>query len=235
MGTKRAVVNRAVIAACIVCVAAAGATQARAQNSCPLSYFSFHGNTLYYQEAVRETLFHPGWTYGQLRYDLIRGVVFAAAGTVNQASSSVELGVRDEYTLTGPPAGTPFTIRARLGFSARADEECTPHGHCDYGDARLLLREGASNEASFAIHGGTATDVREVIVQGTVGAAFQLFISVYASAYSINSGAQANFTGQLEFLDIPSGARVTSCQGFVAEGPVAVRQSSWGRLKQVYR
>ena len=48
-------------------------------------------------------------------------------------------------------------------------------------------------------------------------------------------GGQAISHGQLVFQDLPAGASIRSCHGFVQDLPVLVRAASWGGLKLLYR
>jgi hypothetical protein len=215
-------------ATCIVCGATSEASTARAQEGCPLGYLSCSSpmpNLQYYQEAARETV----CAGGSAGYDLGRGEVRAHAQSFSTSGS--EAGTSDEFVATGP--GTTFTIRARLSMTAVTERYCSPHGHCGDGFVRIVLREGPGNEASHQTYSTGSASIH-VTIQGVVGVPFQVFASVLALA-TYFPGGYASVTARLDFADLPAGFRITSCGGYGQDAPVAVSQSSWGRLKRAYR
>ena len=233
----------AVVGACVVYGASAAPPSACAQSTCPLSYLSFGAYgippfTVFYQDAVRETSFTIGnqftWqAYCQAGYDLVRGQVRAGSAQVGYAVAIA--GANDEYVATGLAPGAPFTIRARLNLNAVITRRCTPHGHCDDAVVQATLREGLANEATVQVVGSIETSIY-VTIQGTAGFAFPIFASVRTEATADEGlGSDGSASAFLDFVDLPAGVRITSCQGYVQDAPVAISRSSWGRLKQSYR
>jgi hypothetical protein len=206
-----------------------------AQEACPLNSFSIGQVVIVYQEAARDTGFNASGGSGFLRYDLLQGLFQAGAGA-DQGGPTCEVAASDEYTLSGPLPATSFTIRARLMVSAQVDRSCTPQGHCSEAAITVVLREGAANEAVFHEDQAPATRTIEVTIRGTAGVPFT--VSPTARAHAQTNGGPPAFafvTAQLDFVGLPSGSSITSCQGYRLDAPVATTRSTWGRVKAHYR
>lgn len=211
---------------------------AQAQGSCPVNYLSLNSGQILIstQDPVREIELRSNPGICGARYDLIRGEVWAG-GATSGSSQSGEAGVSDDYTASGAPPGTPFTLRARLSLTAQIFEACglSPPYHCSDGYVVAILREGPSNEAYYSSE-VTQTSSIEVTIQGMVGVPFRIFAS--ADARGRGGGGRsgsATLLALIDFIDLPAGSRITSCQGYQQDAPVAARPSTWGRLKSVYR
>jgi hypothetical protein len=50
-----------------------------------------------------------------------------------------------------------------------------------------------------------------------------------------NHGYNLNNHAQFVFLDLPPGAVVTSCKGYLQEQPTPAQATSWGNVKAAYR
>lgn len=217
----------------LACLSVVFTGAARAQGACPLNYLSFNWGSLtsHYTDAVKDTFFATPSGFSAAGYDLVRGQVRARA----LGNASAEAGVSDDYTVSGGTPGTPFTIRARLDLATSTESSCDDHGHCSSASARAILREGSSNEATYSSSQSPIASI-EVTVQGTVGVPFRLFALAGASTCACGGpGPSAELQALLRFADLSAGLRITSCQGYVQDAPVAISRSTWGRLKGTNR
>jgi len=149
------------------------------------------------------------------------------------------LSVRDEFTVTGPATGSPVPLRVRLRFSGAA---------CGYGpypggtatgtmSLRLLDPLPGENPASvpFSVPYSqncfvSFADSVDLVFTRPAGTPFGLEIHGDA-AHGYNFSNYAQFV----FLDLPPGARVTSCKGYTQEQPTPAQAASWGSVKAAYR
>ena len=164
------------------------------------------------------------------------------AGTFDLAYSeamSIAMSLRDEFVVTGPVTGTPVPRRVRLRFSGVA---CA-YGPQDYNKAtgtmslRLLDPLPGENPASvpFIVPYSTNcfvsfADSVDLVFTRPAGTPFGLEIHG-ESRGGYNFTDHARFT----FLDLPPGAHVNSCKGYLQEQPTPARATSWGSLKAAYR
>jgi len=164
------------------------------------------------------------------------------AGTFDLSYSeamTIAMSVRDEFVVTGPAAGTPVPMRVRLRFSGAA---------CAYGPSvgsgaagtmslRLLDPLPGENPASvpFSVPYSTScfvsyADSVDLVFTRPAGTPFGL--EIHGDSHGgYNFSDHARFT----FLDLPPGARVSSCKGYLQEQPTPARPTSWGGVKAAYR
>jgi len=145
--------------------------------------------------------------------------------------------LRDQFTVTGLPAGTPIALKLRLHVTM---ESFAGGGPGDF--AGFFLKPRAfpqlvgetypekgwgSNESSVV-----ATDSLDMVLQRTAGTpiGMEIVFDLVAQAFCY-ARAQASF----EFVNLPPGVTVTSCHGYLQEPPVPARLASWGRVKAAYR
>lgn len=144
---------------------------------------------------------------------------------------------RDRYTLMGVASGIPYSFKARLEVTGRLVYSCSPIGHCARSGITALLREGTSNEISYSPDSFGPVDHALIVdVRCEGGSSFDLLENVRVEIVGSSFGTIAPWAlGQIAFSDLPPGAYIVSCQGYHFSGPVPVLQSSWGRIKRIYR
>lgn len=164
------------------------------------------------------------------------------AGTLDLSydeAMTISMSVRDEFVVTGPQAGTPVPMRIRLRFSGVA---------CAYGPSlgsgaavtmslKLLDPLPGENPASLLVNVPYSTscfvsyaDSVDLVFTRPAGTPFGLEIHGDArGGYNFNN--HARFT----FLDLPPGAHVNSCKGYLQEQPTPAHPISWGGVKAAYR
>ena len=187
------------------------------------------------QDAVYSTSCDGGTT---MSYDVPAGTYTGSAWLPTVASDRrAYLGLRDQFTVTGLPDGTPIALKLRMHATM---ESFAGGGPGDF--AGLFLKPAAlpavvgesypqtgwgSNDGSVA-----ATDSLDMVLQRTAGVpiGMEIVVDLVAQAFCY-ARAQVSF----EFVDLPPGVTVTSCHGYLQEQPVPARPASWGSLKAAYR
>ncbi len=230
----------AVLAAVAVAFILGPGRPATADSNCPTSYFGVDGSVFLQSSAAKDT---AGSTYCScpspssfsLGYDLVVGRAGAYAQS-GLSSIRAEIGTTDSYTLTSASPGEPFTIRAQLHLSGWVSRACAPpqYSYCTNSRVIATLAAGPDNRQSY--EGLSPSGALEVTIQGHAGVPFQISISCSAHMGSVDSQvSDGSIVAQLKFVGLPAGSRVESCQGFVVDGPVAVRGKTWGSLKEQSR
>jgi hypothetical protein len=144
----------------------------------------------------------------------------------------------DAYDVAGVSAGTPVSLTAAFDVNGGAT-----NGGCGPGCGgwfRAAIRQGASAAADSVPEPSgytpatnplvTTLQLPIVITAGTpLTLEFELWDLVTPGSYGGGQG-----TGQIHFLNVPPGVTVTSCRGF-STGATPARQTSWGRVKTIYR
>lgn len=147
-----------------------------------------------------------------------------------------EMVIEDDFTASGPTAGTPLTFTLGLQLYMQAFCEALPGAG---GIVRLTgsLREGTSNEDSFTLvspdnqHFVGGNHLLRVTVHAVAGTPFHLRYAVRTESLE----GEGDIGGLLFVYDAPQGLTFDSCGGFRIENPVPARTSTWGRLKAAYR
>lgn len=145
---------------------------------------------------------------------------------------------RDLFDVTGVPAGTVVDLWAELWV----DGEILSYGCGGSGCQGILdfslTSGGVTNSGSIVrtifspgseeVHGGIPLPV-------TITAGQPVLVEyVLRGRRSAGGNHGARGTGRLRFSSVPEGAGIVSCQGY-SQVPVPARQSSWGRVKTLYR
>lgn len=159
--------------------------------------------------------------------------------TWSDEAPGAELYLNDEFTLSGPPAGTPVTFHVRVRAHGTLGGFGGPTG------SHALLEIGAlvpqpgdppSASKSFDAPPGLSdviafSDSLDFTVTRPAGSPVGLQFHALAGT----GGYDTSLIAQLVFLDLPSHATVTSCKGYSQDQPVPALARSWGSVKATYR
>jgi hypothetical protein len=209
-------------------LAAAAPSAARAAEPCPAD--SLTCSCLMVGPAIVSTA--PGqscggdWKAGNacdgacydLRLGLLQVVANRSLSCINEVTGT------DHYVITGVPAGAPILCFAELHVSGTLSGSATAHA---------LVGADPMNWV-YAPYGSPDSPVDDRLViplQVEPGQTFMVGMRLHAELGA--APGMADLTASLEFLDLPEGARVESCQGYTM--PVATVPSTWARVKSTYR
>lgn len=143
----------------------------------------------------------------------------------------------DDFQVVGPPTSTPLAFQLAVHITGNLDPPCRSDPKA-FARVTLLVREGTSNQLFW--DSDTVPNCEDnhdfdrtflLPIQRLVGQTFRVHIEAEA-APSIFAGA--TIEGSYDFVALPAGYSIVSCQGF-APNPIAVRESSWGRVKSMFR
>jgi hypothetical protein len=199
---------------------------------CPVNEYSVMDSTSSTTDASRSLdlshscsgeFFH-GSGAGQMRYDLRHGTASVAAQVSGECWANASIVTRDVFTVVGPPSETPLAFEARLDASGCAGGSAS---------SAIVFTEGTANSSQAFFSNGCRPEPLALSIVRRPGETFDLSVRLGAGA-NVPSGS-ADVTVHLWFEGIPSTHAVVSCQGYVSDPRVSVRESSWGRLKVLYR
>jgi hypothetical protein len=192
--------------------------------------------------AALDTSFeiHPCGDQAHARFQVDAGLLLAStyAGCgvdAGQGPAGLETILEDDFTVTGPPAGTPVAFDAVLELDGIAEPLGIPGGGSG-GRLRGLVHESATNEIVLerATTSSDAIGIAEAIaltVNAVAGTPVRLRFAVRGEALE----GRAELLGTFRFEGLPAGATIVSCRGYDSSAPVPARAASWGRLKSLYR
>jgi len=149
--------------------------------------------------------------------------------------SFASLSWTDEFQIVGLPPGPPITFQARLNTKGFGLNYYPIPQHFGIGSTEIGLRDAASNSASQMFAGDSLEKTIVLTITASPGQSFSLTLFAHGSAQSNFYTARTGADGLLVFGDLPAGAKVTSCGGYLDDAPVAARRSTWGALKLRYR
>jgi hypothetical protein len=152
--------------------------------------------------------------FGSVGYDLRTGAFEVHSRSTSHEGFHTWLQTQDEFVIEGPASATPIPVSALFTGT--------------WNRAELYLSSGTTivSDGSDAI---TSRTLR-LDLQKLPGESFIVTVRGDAAAHL----GFADIQGAMRFTSLPPGYSLRSCQGF-AGVPVAVRTSSWGRIKQIYR
>jgi len=170
-------------------------------------------------------------------YDLIAGTARASADSRSEtAPARAAVEGRDRYVVTGLAGPTPLV--ARLEFHVVLRSSCE-YFQCSSSWAHVgLIGQGRSasfDQGSYDL--SQNVDLRssvEITLDVVPDVAFDLMFQLETNAEYTTNNANTLLTSELRFPDLPPGARVHSCQGYL-DGTVPATPASWGRVKAIYR
>jgi hypothetical protein len=172
-------------------------------------------------------------------YNLVSGRLQGSVGV----HGNIIIETADIFTLTGPPAGTPVALQARMyvravvGVSPGFDQTAGCEARIQDSPTNYR-RVSASVRARFPPY---AVQLDTTLVLPIVAVAGQPFqINMYLSAETRwGGGFTADTAGEpgvsLSFAGLPPGASLVSCQGFTVESPILVEPTTWSRIKTRFR
>jgi hypothetical protein len=202
-----------------------------ASAQCPASTVSCEGTT--YGEVVfyeSDTSADPqnNISYGRstASYDLVKGRLFAEA-YVYEANEHWSRAIAvDRFELHNAPAAL-LKIRLYISMFWLAD----PSSRMAWAGGLAKLTVGCCSAQVGSYYQAIEPYV-ELEIAAMEGEPFELTYETYAwgeGYYPI-----ATMSCRLEFIDLPTGAEITSCNGY-GSSIVPVEQTTWGQLKALYR
>jgi hypothetical protein len=210
-------------------LASAITTRSWSQSNCP-------ANTLVCVESTTTSTdpqgaCNAGWNYGgaNCSYDATRGTV-GAGFCCNFGWGSAQ--VVDDFVISNLPPGTPLTFRATLYLGLQCSGYSHGSGACNgsmTGPDGATVRYGID---ACCGQGNSASHPLDLAVQALAGQTFRITYQVEAEA---DEGGFGSASGQFIFQDLPPGATIQSCHGYVEDFPVPAKPMSWGRVKVLYR
>src|SRR5262245_2962301 len=219
------------------------ASAALAQNPCPEGCITFgSGGTDCGSASSRDSSFmatdDQGLRSYQAAYEITPGTIgldLMVAPAI-YLEDSVAVTLTDEFRVTGIPPGGPLTFQARLNATGYATKIFVAQHNYAFGWAEVGLRESATNTASFLYTTGSQGPQTVVLtLTASPEEPFNLTLFAKGAAVGYHRDSHTSVQGQLVFGNLPSGAYVESCSGYLNDTPVPVRKSTWGRLKSLYR
>ena len=170
------------------------------------------------------------------RYDWVPGTCSVTSslpcGGGPEFFATVE--AKDSFYVTGLPPGTPLTIHARIHVTAFA-EATNPFSASVF--SRGWLREAGAGSVDAHASSGylqppeSIDETRTLDFPNLAGAEFLLAMGARCDT----DGGDGSVSVALSFPDLPPGALVHSCNGYLSGPPVGTRRSSWGAIKLHYR
>jgi hypothetical protein len=182
---------------------------------CPLSQFTLGTIVIKSALAVDE----QNSSGGGARYSIPVGVLQASSHCPTPGcSSSIGVYIEDLFTVTGLPPGTALPI--------------TAHFYLDDGTSSSYANIQDTHGNLASISPGAPDEELLLPIAAVAGQPFQLHFEIGCS----NVGSATGRIGAtFSFTGLPPGTGITSCHGYLFGTPVAARESSWGRVKILYR
>jgi hypothetical protein len=174
-----------------------------------------NGPYIYSNSAARDTANGAS----RVSYDLRVGT--GAVSISNYFDSKVDLRAGDVFTVLGPNAGQPVSIRATMHFTGDGHGTCGVHCSAAGGGASLMWN---GTRAATNL-GKNVNKTIELAIQALVGQPWHLDWTLGAEISSSGLSADAGYTARVAFLDVPPGSSITSCAGFRYDGPTATLPS----------
>jgi len=157
----------------------------------------------------------------------------------NDAFEGDELYLADDFTVSGPPAGSPVPLHLRVRFHGTLGGFGGPgeSGHGFVAARPLVAAPGdpppaQTNVAAPDPYSGMVTyaDSLDLSLVRPAGAPTSLEIHAL-----LQRGYSDVIDASFVFLDLPPGASVSSCKGYSQAQPVPAVVRSWGSVKAIYR
>lgn len=174
------------------------------------------------------------------RYQVNAGLLLALTSGCSVYSSfagitGLETVIEDDFTVTGPPAGTPVAFDAVLALDGYAFDSGPPGGGGG-GRIRGLVFESAANQVALQTGTGSTSSVEvhqpiTLHVNAVAGTPVRLRFAVRGESID----GTARMEGIFRFEGLPPGAAIESCRGYRSNAVVPGRTSTWGALKTRYR
>ena len=153
---------------------------------------------------------------GFVSYNLTSGAIAVAARGDAHLGMDVSMQTADDFVVDGPPGPTPIVFTAILLSTVDAASQ-------------LKLFSGVQRDSTS--YTGPPSQSPRITLQHPVGEHFLLSMQALTASFAFRNQSGSGFLG---FTALPAGYSLHSCQGYAA-APVAVRPTSWAKLKQYYR
>jgi hypothetical protein len=222
--------RRLPVAAALIVLAVAQSTTTSAQ--CPSSTVACIGTSVSgveefnKTEASADAANSVSVAASSAAYDLAIGAVSAIVNVDDVWRHRSTATAVDRFELQGVPSAA-FKVRLHLSLLWVADPGLRQAWAG--GDARLAVGDQTVQAGSF----GPSMDAYiELDLSAKAGEPFT--VTYEASAVASGYYPSCTLNGQLEFVGVPEGGVITSCNGFRSEA-VSVEQSTWSRVKALYR
>jgi hypothetical protein len=159
-------------------------------------------------------------------YDLVAGTISTMAFVDVASHNTSRALATDRFELRGGVAAA-VTIRLRLYSDAVTD----PSGRVAWiiGSARLTARDQTVTAETTTVGISPFIEISTYLIDGE-----PIEITYEAMAEGWGYGPSCLVSGQIEFIGLPEGAQIISCNGFNAT-PVPTRSVTWGAVKALYR
>lgn len=136
----------------------------------------------------------------------------------------------DEYVLLAPDEGNPVDFQAEYHVIAQFTRGTSGGGST----FQAYFRTADENGPNFfkRVFATTATDTVLIWpLRLRPGVPFVIYGSLLVDALKGTNEVEVRF----KFTHLPTGAVISSCQGFLTEQPVPAIERTWGRLRATYR
>jgi hypothetical protein len=180
------------------------------------------GHYLATRASAADTSF-SGFGSADAGYDLRAGTAHAGG-----SRSNGQVTIKDIYYVTGPTAGTPLECAAVLKFQGVMCADYTEIAPRCSG-YRVQFREGTQpavtiSDGIYATPTGPGCESfsREILLPIRTRVNEPFTLQTYLDVGGCSHGGYANVMTQLEFIGLPPGATIESCQGLEREIPVPV-------------
>jgi len=167
------------------------------------------------------------FTASSASYNLTEGKLTAVANVYEADTHVSRVVAADRFELHNV-AGAFVTIRLNLSFTWVADNYRMAFAAAY---ARLEAQGQSVEAQSVGPSPGLARFI-ELEVIALEGVPFEITYEAEASGWGYYPWSTVG--AQLEFIGLPAGAYITSCNGF-GTTPVSTEASTWGKVKALYR
>jgi hypothetical protein len=223
---RRSILTTAPLIACLSITPIAAAEECPA-TSVSCSGTDANGDPVFY---VSDEFTGPSGSvsYGQssASFDLVDGRLSAIA-KIHEANAEVSRVVASDRFYLHNVAEATFTIRLDLSWEYVADQ----YRQAWAGAAARLSAEGQSAETETTLL-PVLDDYIEIEITAYEGVPF--VVTYEAEANGRGYYPWSLLAATLEFIGLPEGATITSCNGY-GETSVSVEESTWGAVKSLYR
>jgi hypothetical protein len=184
--------------------------------------------------AAERVSFNPGSFDDSASWSIPEGRFYARTNSVWILTGWSILQSEDVFTLQGLTGSSPIPLTARLSIHTGTDMYCCAGGQSSAA-IKLVHAFDDSNVVSVKVVGpdwvtlekDTTLDLSFI---ADPGVPFRVAAELRCIAQSGASTADAH----LEFLGVPPGAKISSCNGYLLAA-TPVLSTTWGRLKASYR
>jgi hypothetical protein len=199
---------------------------------CPTSRVSCEGITVggivefYVEDTSTNPTSSVAFGRSTASYDLAKGRIVAETYVYEADRQTSRAIAVDRFVLHNVPAAM-LKIRLYTSFFWLAD----PSGRMAWADGMAKLTVGCCSAQVYSFMSSIDSYV-ELEVAAIEGAPFEL--TYETAAFGDGYYPIATMHCRLEFIDLPAGAEITSCNGYGASN-VPVEQTTWGQVKALYR